>query len=285
MTDLSHRWPDLGITVPTESCATHCTMVTEARKLRGCSRARRLMCRAEVAEQLYNHLTKSNLSAESLFQLAFDPVVDTSRLEVMGYEAEPRFVQSGHPKSFWFDVARRYGLLVELELAVVRAALRNLLRMPGEPFLSFAISRDTLDDPRLKRLLLPHAPRILLQIQGAPDDPMTVAAHDLLEELLAAGMRRCVDLRPDTRYETLTIALSQAQVVKVASGALIEMTGNRRDSSMTSTLLRQARAAKTVFQASGVHTPALRNAMKSLGISALQGMVTGGPILCGKAAR
>ncbi len=209
MTDLSHRWPAQVNTVPMLPCAAQCTLVTETRKQRGCSRARRMMCRAEVAEHLYNYLTKSNLAAESLFQISLDPIVETGRLEVMGYATEARFLPTGHARSFWYDVARRYGLMVELDLAVIRASLRALARLPGAPFISLEISRETLDDPRTRRLLMPQAAQIVLQIQGNPDDPLTVEAHDLLQELQGLGLRLGVDLRDDTSFDTVNAACSR----------------------------------------------------------------------------
>jgi len=76
---------------------------------------------------------------------AYQPIVDTSRGSVVGYEALARFpgYTEKNPE-VWFAAARSHGKAAELEAAALRMALRARAALPANCFLTVNISPELL---------------------------------------------------------------------------------------------------------------------------------------------
>src|SRR4051812_16724998 len=80
-----------------------------------------------------------------VLSMQFQPIIDTARGTVVGYESLARF--SGPPHTTpdrWFAVARAAGVGPELEARALRAALRARSALPPNCFLSVNIGPDAL---------------------------------------------------------------------------------------------------------------------------------------------
>lgn len=154
-----------------------------------CARNTMLMFRSEVAHLLDVHLRQRGASGQRLFDMALHEVTDPSDGSISGYEAAVVFRMAQHPASFWFDTARRFGMLGELELRVVEAALHLLATIPTDLRLVISASPQTVLDPQFTRLVLRHAPRLTLRLVPNGRAPSPDALADALVPLLSRGMQ------------------------------------------------------------------------------------------------
>ena len=96
------------------------------------------------ALDLQQHLEE--LIAEQAFTVHFQPIVDLDGLAVMGHEALTRGPANSplHSPLVLFDLAARFGKLVQLERALVRLIARRFveLELPGRLFIN--VTADTL---------------------------------------------------------------------------------------------------------------------------------------------
>jgi PAS domain S-box-containing protein len=82
----------------------------------------------------------------------FQPVYSAADGSLSDVEALSRFPGSATP-DVWFAEARAVGLGIELELAAIRAAIKQLALLPQNVRIAFNASPDTIVDPRLLNLL------------------------------------------------------------------------------------------------------------------------------------
>jgi EAL domain-containing protein (putative c-di-GMP-specific phosphodiesterase class I)/GGDEF domain-containing protein len=84
-----------------------------------------------------------NLLREKTFDIHFQPIVDIDRATILGFEALTRGPANSslHSPLVLFEVAARFGRLLELERLVIRRALRRFkeLNLPGQIFLNLSV--------------------------------------------------------------------------------------------------------------------------------------------------
>ncbi|WP_263117807.1 EAL domain-containing protein [Cellulomonas sp. RIT-PI-Y] len=127
-------------------------------------------------------------------RMALQPIVRLGTRGVVAVEALARFDQQWFPNpSTAFAAAASGGHGVDLELLAARAALSRLDHIPEDAWLGINLSADALLDPRAAELLLPHGPRVGVEItEHAPvaDYEPLVAVTDRLKH---AGVHVVVD--------------------------------------------------------------------------------------------
>ena len=107
----------------------------------------------------YEELTRARRGLEQLGEIgsvrvALQPIVDLTTTEVIGYEALARFVGDTtiSPRA-WFAQAAELGLLCEVEIAAIKAALAELGRVPANAFVAVNLSPSTAASKELRDLL------------------------------------------------------------------------------------------------------------------------------------
>ncbi|GAA1115294.1 EAL domain-containing protein [Arthrobacter flavus] len=82
---------------------------------------------------------------------AYQPIIDTARGIVVGYEALARFPGfcEKNPE-VWFAAARRHGRAADLESAALRVALRARPSLPGNCFLTLNVSPELLTSESIR---------------------------------------------------------------------------------------------------------------------------------------
>ncbi|BBE23601.1 hypothetical protein MN0502_24840 [Arthrobacter sp. MN05-02] len=81
----------------------------------------------------------------------YQPIVDTSRGTVVGFEALLRFPAfTEQDPEVWFGQARRMGCAPELEAAALRVALSSRSGLPRNCFLTVNVSPDLLSSPAIR---------------------------------------------------------------------------------------------------------------------------------------
>ena len=95
------------------------------------------------------------LPADGSIRVVFQPIVDLATRKVIGYEALARFPgdSSVSPRT-WFAEAAEVGLLLQIEMTAIRAALAHLERLPAEAFISVNLSPETAGSDELRDVLV-----------------------------------------------------------------------------------------------------------------------------------
>jgi len=172
---------------------------------------------------------------------AYQPIIDTARGAVVGYEALARFpgYTEKNPEA-WFAAARDHGKAAELEAAALRTALKARASLPANCFLTLNVSPELLtsecirsvwrDEGRLGGLIveLTEQTPIDSYVELEPDLNQLRAAGALIAVDDAgagyAGLRHLLALRPSM------IKIDRALIQDVdrdeAKRALIGMPGS-----------------------------------------------------------
>ena len=127
--------------------------------------------------------------------MAYQPIFDLKDSSVVGVEALARFTSPpDRSTDTWLAEAEAVGRLLELELACLRTALRDLDRLPEETYLSLNVSPATAIAPELHEVVdvLP-AERVVLEMTEharVDDYPALKAALAVFRE---RGFRLAID--------------------------------------------------------------------------------------------
>ncbi len=128
-------------------------------------------------------------------RMAFQPIVDLATGDIVGAEALARFdVEPRESPSRWFEYARRVGLGTELEIAAVREAIAWMPELPGEIYLSFNASPETLQLEAFSEAVS-RAPgdRIVVEVTEHAAVEEYEPLIEAIERLRGRGIRLAVD--------------------------------------------------------------------------------------------
>ena len=209
----------------------------------------------------------------------YQPVVDLETGEAVGFEALARFsVEPEQSPNVWFAEAAAVGLLIDLELASVQAAIGQIDRLPAHAFLSVNVSPQAVNSRRLQRTLAGSSKdRIVVEVS---ERALVRSPEDLswsLHWLRRAGVRVCLDdagtdlrsLQWITRLKPDFIKLD----IELTQGIDADETGQ----AITSLLRRSAVQTGTVVIAKGIETEAELSTLRKLGVPFGQGFYLGAP--------
>lgn len=127
--------------------------------------------------------------------VAFQPIVELRSGKAVGLEALARLsLDPRRPPEMWFAEAAELGLEAELDLAVLRAAMKDSVATPADLFLSVNLSPTTIESPRFEEVLAELANRALVvEISVASHVPDWAVLDDALRPLRAMGGRVAAD--------------------------------------------------------------------------------------------
>ncbi|MDQ0736075.1 EAL domain-containing protein [Arthrobacter agilis] len=211
---------------------------------------------------------------------AYQPIVDTARGTVVGYEALARFpgFEEQDPE-VWFARARRAGCAAELEAAALRAAFAHRRSLPPNCFLTVNVSPHLLSSSSVQDVWAEqgHLGGVIVELteQTPIDSYLDLEPH--LDSLRAAGALIAVD-DAGSGYAGLQhlLALRPALIkvdrelvrdidVDEAKRALIEMLG-----------LFASRVDAWIL-AEGIERVEELDALAALGVPLVQGYLVGRP--------
>ncbi|WP_049831224.1 EAL domain-containing protein [Arthrobacter sp. RIT-PI-e] len=211
---------------------------------------------------------------------AYQPIIDTVRGSVVGYEALIRFpgYEVKDPE-VWFARARRDGYGAELEAAALRSAFRQRSALPGNCFLTVNVSPPLLATPAVRAVWAEqgHLGGVFVELteQAAIDSYVELEPH--LQSLRSAGAMIAIDdagsgyagLQHLLAVRPAMIKLDRELVREVdldeAKRALVEMLGifaNRVDAWIL---------------AEGIERVEELDTLAALGVPLLQGYLLGRP--------
>ncbi len=212
---------------------------------------------------------RSGSLGQFTFFTVFQPVVDLASGEPVGYEALTRFADGRSPQGN-LTAAREQGLGIDLDVALLRAALAASRRLPEGRWLSVNVSPELLARPDDLRLALDGAPR-----------PVVVDVADGTDPAVLAGLPREVMVAVDdagSGYEGLSrLAEAAPAFVRVGRSTIARLPDDAARRAVVRTLLAFAGEHGATVIAEGIETAEELEALRELGVGLGQGFHLGRP--------
>ncbi len=211
-------------------------------------------------------------------QPVFQPIVDLSTGLVVGYEALARFPEApGSSPDRWFAEAAEAGLLVELEVAAIRAALAEFDAKDGL-YVAFNLSPASVVSNLFTDALAGLDPeRTVLEVT----EHAQIGDYKLLAERLrafrAAGGRLAVDDAGAGFASLRHILLLHPDVIKLDVSLTSGIDADRAKRAMAAALISFATEMGMTMLAEGVETERELEALRGLGVRFGQGFYLGRP--------
>jgi EAL domain-containing protein (putative c-di-GMP-specific phosphodiesterase class I) len=229
--------------------------------------------------------------AEGSIDVVYQPIFQTRTRQLLGVEALARWRRHGTPISpeVFLPVARRLGLIMELDRLVLHQALAQLAlwrRMPGCAALTCAVNSDEviLEAPDTSTLY-----RRALAAHGLPPDALVVELPEshlsdsselaaTVAELRACGITVALDDFGTHGSSLSRLHRVRVDTVKLDRDFLTPTTTDAMDPKWLASIIELAHSLDMRVIAEGVETPDQLSILASLGCDAVQGFLLGTPV-------
>lgn len=218
------------------------------------------------------------LGGEGL-EIVFQPILDVREGEVVGLEALARFAALPlRSPDVWFAEAAAAGLLVDLELAAVHAALAHLDRLPEDAYVGMNVSPDTIRSPRLAEAL-EAAPvdRLVLEMTEHARVDDYPALTTALSGLRARGLRLAVDDAGAGFASLRHIVLLDPDLIKLDVTLTRNIHQDEARRALVAALVAFGAQIDAAVVAEGVENEVQLNVLKEVGVRFAQGFFLGLP--------
>lgn len=225
------------------------------------------------------HATLSAIIAEADFGVVFQPIFDLTTLTLISCEALCRFRSEPYRSpDKWFQDAVSVGLGVDLELAVLRAAVATFPALPASITVSINASPEAVISGRLLDLLdTPYAARTVIEITEHGKVSSYADLHAQLDPLKRLGIRVAVD---DTGagYSGLQhIVQLSPDIIKMDMSLVRGIDTDPARRALATAMVFYAREVGSCVVAEGIENEAELATLKLLGANRGQGYLLGKP--------
>jgi PAS domain S-box-containing protein len=207
----------------------------------------------------------------------FQPIYSAADGSLSDVEALSRFPGSATP-DVWFAEARAVGLGIELELAAIRAAIKQLALLPANVRIAFNASPDTIVDPRLLNLLAATSShRTVIELT----EHHAVSNYD--ELVAAVGALRAIDVSVaiddvGAGFANFAHILHlRPDMVKVDMSLTRGNDGDPAKQRVIESIVHVAHEINASIIAEGVETVAELRSLAELGVTHIQGYLLAKP--------
>jgi EAL domain-containing protein (putative c-di-GMP-specific phosphodiesterase class I) len=212
-------------------------------------------------------------------QIAYQPIIDLSTLEPIGYEALARF--PGTPlrgPDEWFEEAHQVAKGIELELLAVELAVSRIAHLPAHAYLALNVSPHTILSGKLDACLagVPLHRLVIELTEHAPiQDYGDLCAS--LAQLRQSGLRLAIDDAGSGYASFRHILQLQPDIIKLDQSLIraIDLDSGRR--ALAAALIYFAHATGNTVVAEGIETDEELAVLRALGVQAGQGYLLGRP--------
>ncbi|WP_239075379.1 EAL domain-containing protein [Planosporangium flavigriseum] len=214
-------------------------------------------------------LSRSSSFEEFTFFTVFQPIFELESGEVVGYEALTRFADGSSPQR-GLEAAQAQGLHIDLDAALIRAAMASANALPDGTWLAVNVSSDLLRRPReLEPLLAESSRPLVLEITEAD-------RADL--DRLPSGVRIAVD-DAGAGYDSLARVESlKPGFLKLGRAALAGVEAENARRASIRSLVEFAREHGCTVIAEGIESAQQRDALVECGVPLGQGFYLGRPV-------
>lgn len=207
---------------------------------------------------------------------AFQPIVDLDTGSAVGFEALSRFPEHyGLAPRKWFDIARRLGRNLSLEVAALERALVAAADMPADCFIAVNLSPLTAMDPTVQEILLEQTCPLVVEITEYEPFPETLA--DALKPLRDRGIRLAID-DAGAGFASFTQMLRvRPDIIKIDGTLTAGIDDDPVKRALVSAVVRLAEELDAVTVAEAVEESRQADALRQLGVRLGQGYLFGRP--------
>jgi EAL domain-containing protein (putative c-di-GMP-specific phosphodiesterase class I)/DNA-binding NarL/FixJ family response regulator len=216
---------------------------------------------------------------QDALRMAFQPIVDLADGHVAGVEALARFdTKPNRPPDVWFADAAAVGLLEDLELKAVRAAMSQLDRVPDDCYVSMNLSPDSASSAQFREELgdLPLERLVLELTEHAPVDDYA-ALNEALSTLRKRGLRVAIDDAGAGFASLRHIVLLAPDLVKLDVTLVRNVGGDEVRHAVVTAITAFASQIGSRVIAEGVETFEELMALREIGVHFAQGYYLGIP--------
>ncbi|SFP45049.1 EAL domain, c-di-GMP-specific phosphodiesterase class I (or its enzymatically inactive variant) [Geopseudomonas sagittaria] len=214
------------------------------------------------------------------YSIVYQPIVHVVEHRLVGHEALTRFTaEPARPPDQWFAEAAEVGLQEQLELTVIRKALLNLHRLPGDTYLSLNISPETILKGAVPAVLAGYPlERIVLEIteHASIEDYSLIATE--LAPLRAKGLRLAVDDAGAGFASFRHIIKLHPDVIKLDISLVRAIDKDLCVRALAAAIIRFAEETNSKVVAEGVETAEELAVLRTLKVSKAQGYLLGRPV-------
>lgn len=225
------------------------------------------------------HATIASTIAQRGYELVFQPIFDLVSMSLNGCEALCRF--AGKPyrsPDKWFNDAADVGLGVDLETAVIEAAMAALPDLPSGVSLSVNASPEAVTSGRLPGVLNRRlAGRIIIEITEHASVADYAALHEQLAPLRAAGVRIAMDDAGAGHSGLQRIIQLAPDIIKLDMSLTRAIDADPARRALSSAMVFYARETGSSILAEGIETVSELDTLKLLGATSGQGFLLGRP--------
>lgn len=221
----------------------------------------------EIARQLQGVISGDGVSC------LYQPIIDITRGKVVGFEALARFA-STPPRSpdVWFADAARVGLDIELETKVITQALRSFPVLPSTVSVAFNVSSHVLLNGRLERAFAGvPLERVVLEV----NQHLSIRVYDEIARVLAPLRQRGLRIAVDDDGRGLDgfrhILNLKPDIIKLARTLVSGIDRDPARRAHAAALVQFGKSQGCEVIAEGVESAAELSALKSLGVTRMQG--------------
>ncbi len=231
-----------------------------------------------TARRLISDRTRSLLESDA-WKMVFQPVVDLATNRIVGAEALARF--PGRPSrapDLWFAEAAEVGLGVELEVAALDRAVRQVGLLPTEMFMALNVSPATVASNELRQCLA-ETPgrRIVLELTEHDRVEDYEALWPTLDELRAQGVRVAVDDAGSGYSGLQHILRLQPDIVKLDVALTRGISSDPAKRALATSLVSFAAEIGATLIAEGIESASDLEVLCDLGVPWGQGFCWGEP--------
>jgi EAL domain-containing protein (putative c-di-GMP-specific phosphodiesterase class I) len=205
---------------------------------------------------------------------AYQPIVDTARGAVVGYEALARFPGFAEKNpEVWFAAARSHGRSAELEAAALRTALAARATLPPNCFLTVNVSPELLPTENIRSVWRDEGNLAGLVVELTEQTPIEsyVALEPDLNQLRAAGALIAID-DAGSGYAGLRHLLAlRPSLIKIDRELIQDVDRDEAKRALISMLGAFASRVDAWILAEGVERVEELDALVSLGVPLVQG--------------
>ncbi|MGY8818779.1 MAG: sensor domain-containing phosphodiesterase [Pseudomonadales bacterium] len=243
--------------------------------------AARLLERHARSELLYaeSHSRIRSVLEQRSYAVVYQPIVHLLENRIVGYEALARFSATpARSPDLWFAEADSVGLQAELEIALIEEALRGLVYLPEQVYMSLNVSPSTVLTGKLAAALA-HQPldRLLLEITEhvSIDDYGIIA--ETLEPLRKQGLRLAVDDAGAGFASFRHILKLKPDVIKLDGSLIRNIDCSTECRALAAALVRFAEETGSKVVAECIETEAELAVLRELQVNKAQGYLLGRP--------
>lgn len=237
--------------------------------------------RRDIAEETALRTTRERIQTamhERAFSVVYQPICDLNSRTPKGFETLCRFASEPYRSpDKWFGEAASAGLGIDLEVAVLEAALQDLAAFDDTTYVSFNASPETIMSGRLAGLFRNAPGRIVLEVTEHAQVSDYGRLTEALSALRAEGIRLAVDDAGAGFASLQHILQLNPDIIKLDMGLTrgIDLDPARR--ALASALIHFARETGTEIVAEGIETESEFDTLRALGVGSGQGYLLGRP--------